>query len=98
MILNALVSFIPFLIVLLPHLIWLTENSYITITYGLDRTGTGDQKFLRSYNSSINLFRKTNWNINTFLFNALFLSTKFKTKFNFKDNKLLFLLTINIIQ
>ena len=27
------------LIILLPHLIWLTENSYITITYGLQRTG-----------------------------------------------------------
>ena len=40
---KCLASFIPFLIVLFPHLIWLTENSYITITYGLDRTGTGDQ-------------------------------------------------------
>ena len=27
------------LIILLPHLIWLTENNYITITYGLQRTG-----------------------------------------------------------
>ena len=40
---KCLVSLIPFLIMLLPHLIWLTENNYITITYGLDRTGTGDQ-------------------------------------------------------
>ena len=43
---KCLISFISFLIVLLPHLIWLTENNYITITYGLDRTGTGDQNFL----------------------------------------------------
>ena len=27
------------LIILLPHLIWLNENNYITITYGLQRTG-----------------------------------------------------------
>ena len=34
--------FIPgiiFLLILTPHLIWLTENNYITITYGLKRTG-----------------------------------------------------------
>ena len=43
---KCLVSLIPFLIVLLPHLIWLTENNYITLTYGLDRTGTGDQNLL----------------------------------------------------
>jgi 4-amino-4-deoxy-L-arabinose transferase and related glycosyltransferases of PMT family len=43
---KCLVSLISFLIVLLPHLIWLTENNYITITYGLDRTGTGNQNFL----------------------------------------------------
>ena len=27
------------LLVILPHLIWLTENNYITVTYGLQRTG-----------------------------------------------------------
>ena len=35
---KCLVSIISFLIILLPHLIWLTKNNYITITYGLDRT------------------------------------------------------------
>ena len=28
-----------FLIVLVPHLIWLNNNDFITITYGLARTG-----------------------------------------------------------
>ena len=42
---KCLVSLIPFLIVLLPHLIWLTENNYTTITYGLHRTGTEEQNF-----------------------------------------------------
>ena len=44
--LRSLISLIPFFLILLPHLIWLTENDYITITYGLHRTGTGDQNFL----------------------------------------------------
>ena len=44
--LKSFISLIPFFLILLPHLIWLTENDYITITYGLHRTGTGDQNFL----------------------------------------------------
>ena len=43
---KSLISLIPFFLILFPHLIWLTENDYITITYGLQRTGTGDQNFL----------------------------------------------------
>ena len=43
---KCMVSLIPFLIILLPHLIWLTENNYITISYGLHRTGSGEQNFL----------------------------------------------------
>ena len=42
---KCLVSLIPFFLVLLPHLIWLIDNDYITITYGLHRTGTADQIF-----------------------------------------------------
>ena len=36
---NYLIPGIIFLLILTPHLIWLTENNYITITYGLKRTG-----------------------------------------------------------
>ena len=43
---KCLVSLIPFFLILLPHLIWLTENDYATITYGLHRTGAGEQNFL----------------------------------------------------
>ena len=30
----------------MPHLIWLTENNYITITYGMHRTGAEDPNIL----------------------------------------------------
>ena len=43
---KSFISLIPFFLILFPHLIWLTENDYITITYGLHRTGTGNQNFL----------------------------------------------------
>ena len=41
--LKSLISLFPFFLILLPHLIWLTENEFKTITYGLHRTGSGDQ-------------------------------------------------------
>jgi 4-amino-4-deoxy-L-arabinose transferase-like glycosyltransferase len=34
-----LISLEIFIVLLIPHLIWLTNNDYITITYGLARTG-----------------------------------------------------------
>jgi len=94
---KCLVSLIPFLIVLLPHLIWLTENNYITITYGLDRTGTGDQNFLDHIIHPLIFLGKQIGILIPFFLMLLFLNNKFKNKFNFKDNKLIFLLAINIV-
>ena len=36
---NYIIPGVIFLLILTPHLIWLTENNYITVTYGLKRTG-----------------------------------------------------------
>ena len=94
---KCLVSLIPFLIVLLPHLIWLIENNYITITYGLDRTGTGHQNFLDHIIHPLTFLGKQIGILILFFLMFLFLNSKLKTKFNFKDNKLLFLLAINIV-
>ena len=95
--LKSLISLIPFFIVLLPHLIWLIENQYITITYGLHRTGTGDQNFLDHFLHPIIFLGKQIGILIPLLVMFLFTVSKFKTKFNFKDKKLLFLLTINIV-
>ena len=37
-----LISILPFAILIFPHLIWLTENNFATLSYGLSRTGLGD--------------------------------------------------------
>ncbi len=94
---KCLVSIIPCLIVLLPHLIWLTENNYITITYGLYRTGTGEQNFLDHIIYPLTFLGKQIGILIPFFLMFLFLSNKLKIKFKFKDNKLLFLLSINIV-
>ena len=95
--LQCLISLIPFFLVLLPHIIWLTENDYTTITYGLHRTGTGDQNFLDHLTNPIIFLGKQIGILIPFFLMFLLLVSKFKIKFNFKDKKLLFLLTVTII-
>ena len=94
---KCLISLIPFFLILFPHLIWLTENDYITITYGLHRTGTGDQNFLDHFLHPVIFLVKQIAILIPFFLMSLFLFSKFKTKFNFKDKKLLFLLSVNIL-
>ncbi len=94
---KCLISLVPFFLALLPHLIWLAENDYVTITYGLYRTGSGDQNFLdHLFLPIIFLGKQIGILIPLFLM-VFFLVQRIKTKFNFKDKKLLFLLTINIV-
>ena len=94
---KCIISIVPFFIVILPHLIWLTQNDYITITYGLHRTGSVDQNFINHITYPLIFLVKQIGILIPFLLMILFLVSKFKIKFSFKDNKLLFLLAINII-
>ena len=94
---KCLVSLIPFLLVLLPHLIWLTENNYHTITYALHRTGLEDPNFLSHIIHPLIFLGKQFGILIPFFVMFLFIVSKLKTKFNFKDKKLLFLLTINFV-
>ena len=94
---KCIISIVPFFIVILPHLIWLTQNDYITITYGLHRTGSVDQNFINHIIHPLIFLVKQIGILIPFLLMILFLVSKFKIKFSFKDNKLLFLLAINII-
>ena len=94
---KCLISYIPFLLVLLPHLIWLTENNYITITYALHRTGLSEPNFLDHFIHPLIFLGKQIGILAPFFLMVLLLVAKLKTNFNFKDKKLLFLLTINII-
>jgi len=91
------ISVIPFFIVMLPHLIWLTENNYVTITYGLHRTGAEDPDILNHIKHPLIFLGKQIGILIPFFFMLIFLVNKFKSKINFKDNKLLFLLAVNIV-
>ena len=95
--LKSLIFFISFFLVLLPHLIWLTENDYVTITYGLHRTGTGNQNLLDHLFHPIIFLGKQIGILIPFFLMVVLLVSKLKTRFDFKDKKLLFLLTVNIV-
>ena len=92
---KSLLSFIPFCLILIPHLIWLIENEFITLAYALNRTGSGDQTFIDFFfHPSIFAIKQIGILI-PFLILSSFLILKSKIKFNLKDKKLIFLLFIN---
>jgi len=94
---KCLISLFTFLIILTPHLIWLVDNDYITISYGLHRTGLEDQIYKNHLIHPLIFLVKQIGILIPFFIMLLFIISKFKFKLNLKDQKLMFLLTINII-
>jgi 4-amino-4-deoxy-L-arabinose transferase-like glycosyltransferase len=86
-----------FLIALVPHLIWLNNNEFITITYGLARTGLEQSGLIDHIKFPLIFLSKQVGLLVPFLILVWLLVKKIKVKFNFKDKKLLFLLAINIL-
>jgi 4-amino-4-deoxy-L-arabinose transferase-like glycosyltransferase len=86
-----------FLIVLVPHLIWLNNNEFITITYGLARTGLEQSSLIDHIKFPIIFLIKQVGLLIPFLILVWLLIKKIKFKFDLKDKKLLFLLAINIL-
>jgi len=95
---KCLISLISFLLILFPHLIWLIDNNYITITYALHRTGIENSNFFGEhlFHPLIFLGKQIGILIPFFVM-LFFIVSKFKIKINFKDKKLIFLIAINIV-
>ena len=91
-----LISIEVFLIILVPHLIWLNNNEFITVTYGLARTGLEQSSLIDHIKFPLIFLIKQIGLLIPFLILVLLLIKKIKFKFNFKDKKLLFILAINI--
>ena len=92
-----MISLATFFLILTPHLIWLTENDYITLTYALSRTGSGELNYLNHLYYPLTFLGKQIGILIPFFIMFLFIISKFKVKFKLKDKKLLFLLTINLV-
>ena len=92
-----LITLEVFLIVLVPHLIWLNNNDFITITYGLARTGLEQSSLINHINYPLIFLIKQIGLLIPFLILVWLLVKKIKFRIDFKDKKLLFLLAINIL-
>ena len=92
-----LITLEVFLIVLVPHLIWLNNNDFITITYGLARTGLEQSSLINHINYPLIFLIKQIGLLIPFLILVWLLVKKIKFRISFKDKKLLFLLAINIL-
>jgi 4-amino-4-deoxy-L-arabinose transferase-like glycosyltransferase len=92
-----LITLEVFLIILVPHLIWLNNNEFITITYGLARTGLEQSSLIDHIKFPLLFLIKQVGILIPFLFLVWLLIKKIKFKFDLKDKRLLFLLAINIL-
>jgi 4-amino-4-deoxy-L-arabinose transferase-like glycosyltransferase len=92
-----LITLEVFLIVLVPHLIWLNNNEFITITYGIARTGLEQSGLIDHVKFPFLFLIKQVGILIPLLFLVWLLIKKNKFKFDLKDKRLLFLLAINIL-
>ena len=93
---NYIIPGIIFLLILTPHLIWLTENNYITIAYGLKRTGE-IKTYLDHIILPLTFLGKQIGILIPFFILLSFLVKNLKTNLSFKDQNLLYLLSISMI-
>ena len=94
---NYIFSIEIFLVLLIPHFIWLFDNDFVTITYGLSRSGLETSNFIDHFNYPISFLLKQIGIILPFIFMLAILIKKVKYKLNFQDKNLLFLISINIL-
>ena len=92
-----LITLEVFIVLLVPHFIWLYNNDFITILYGLKRTGLESTIFLDHIKFPFIFLLKQIGILIPFFFLIYLLVKKIKFKINLKDKKFLFLLFINIL-
>ena len=92
-----LITIEVFLVLLVPHLIWLFNNDFITVNYGLKRTGLEGSEIFDHFKYPLIFLLKQLGILVPFFFLVFLLVKKVKFKINFKDQKFLFLLFVNIL-
>ena len=92
-----LISLEIFIVLLIPHLIWLTNNDYVTISYGLARTGLESSSLMDHVIYPVIFLCKQIISLIPFFIMLFFLVKKFNFKISLKDKKLLFLIFINLV-
>jgi len=91
-----LITLEVFVVLLVPHLVWLYGNDFVTIFYGLKRTGL-EPSLINHFEQPILFLLKQLGILLPFFFLIWLLVKKIKFKLNINDKKLLFLLVINLV-
>tara|TARA_B100001093_G_scaffold49669_1_gene42156 strand:+ start:577 stop:1899 length:1323 start_codon:yes stop_codon:yes gene_type:complete len=86
-----------FLVLLIPHFVWLYNNDFITIFYGLKRAGLESSGWVDHLKYPIIFLLKQIALLIPFFLLIFLLVKKINYKINFKDKKLIFLIFINIL-
>ena len=92
-----LVTLEVFFVLLIPHFIWLLNNDFITISYGLKRTGLEDSEIFDHLKYPIIFLLKQLGILIPFFFLIWLLIKKIKFKINSKDKRFIFLIFINFL-
>ena len=92
-----LITLEAFIVLLIPHLIWLYNNDFISILYGLKRTGLENSNIINHINQPLIFLLKQIGILIPLFFLTWLLLKKIKFKFNLKDKNLIFLIAINLL-
>ena len=85
------------LILLIPHFVWLFENNFVTIFYGLNRSGLTEFDILNHFKNPIEFLIKQIIIMIPFFLMFFTILKKIKFKKSTKNKKILFLISINLI-
>ena len=96
-IVNYLSSIVISLIILAPHFVWLFQNNFTTIVYGLNRSSLTDVSWINHLENPLIFLLKQILILIPFLIMFFVLLKKINFKFNIKNRKTLFLISINFI-
>ena len=94
---NYCLSILVSLVLLTPHFVWLFDNNFVTILYGLNRSGISEFNVLSHIKFPLLFLFKQVVILIPFFVMIFIIIKKSKFKINFKDKKILFFLSINLI-
>ncbi len=92
-----ILSIIISIILITPHFLWLFENNFITIFYGLDRSGVSEFYLVNHLKNPVTFLLKQLIILIPFFLMINVILKKLKFSINKKDKKVLFLLSVNFI-
>ena len=94
---SYLLSVVVSIFILIPHFIWLFQNNFITIFYGLNRSSLKDTTWINHLENPLVFFIKQIIILIPFLLIVSIILKKIKFKVSLKNKKTLFVISISLI-